>query len=81
MIFPVFWRFKNAQQDIREVPPYFSVTSTANRTRTSGLAPLWTTIRSMDSPALNFQLLGGLLGFERDAAGEWEFTVLYVIKM
>ena len=81
VVFPVFWNFKTARSDVRVVPPYFSVKSSVSRTVISGVAPLWTTVRSTDSAAMNFQFLGGLVGYERDASGRGELTLLYFLKM
>ena len=81
VIFPVFWKFKSAQSTVHVVPPYFSVDSKSTRTKTSGVAPIWTTTRSKDSAAMNFQILGGFFGFERDAGGKKEITLLYLIKI
>lgn len=81
VVFPVFWNFKTAQSDVRVIPPYFSVKSAASRTLTTGFAPLWTTVRSTENPAMNFQFLGGLAGFERDAEGRGAVTILYFLKI
>jgi hypothetical protein len=57
------------------VPPYFSIVSLKDQTKTTGFAPLWIYSRNQAQNWKNFHILGGLFGYERE--GDKKFIRLF----
>lgn len=80
IVFPLFWKFKTSETEVCVIPPYFDMTSSDRRTRTTGFAPLWSYTRNFEQEWKNFQLFGGLIGFEKKGEKK-RITLFYLITL
>ncbi len=80
ILFPVYWSLKTAEDQIRIIPPYFSVESANARSKTVGLAPFWIYSSNLDQGYSQFQFLGGLFGVLKEGEKK-TVTLLWFINL
>lgn len=78
--FPIYWNYKTKESEVQVIPPYFSIFSQDSQTKTTGIAPFWTYATNLREQWKNFQILGGLFGFEKSAT-KTTLTFLYFFHL